>query len=240
MSQVDLLLWALVVALVVLALWLGRPRPRGWDVAARFRLLREAAEGGAVEGPLGLGPTVAAADLATGSPAFVEAVARRLERDCLVWFEPPPVRLPGVPTETLPAPGAAEAALEALLDRRDRRLVLAARAEAGALLRLLHDAPGLRDRCRAVLLLAPALAGEGEWMAEHFTHKAFDLELARTLPFLVLRERGVAGQVLRVPDPPREGHAALEVIDLGELDADALASPATARALAGVIAALAG
>lgn len=138
------------------------------------------------------------------------------------------------------AHGAGETALEALVDGRDRRFVLAAKAEALPVLRLLHDLPWLRDHCRAVLLVEPALADDRPWIDAEFTHRAFDMDLARTLPFFVLRGEGAVGQVLRTPDADPSVPAVIEVIDLGAHSPDWLADPATGRALAGVLAALAG
>ena len=92
------------------------------------------------------------------------------------------------------------------------------------------DVPGLRDRVRAVCLLGLDLGPATEWLAESFTHQAFDLELDRSVPWLTLRT--APGQVLRAPPPDPTGRESIEVVDLGEAPLDATTGVALVLLLA--------
>ncbi len=256
---IDAALWSIAVALLALALWFGRGGAPAWDPAAFFGAVLAAlfgpgklpltagpvpAEGfvgtpeelDAVDDPrVRLGPEVTWPDVAGWSDATRAALARRLQGVPVVWFEPPAVTLDGVEVVVLDTVDAE--ALAPLLARPEVRLVLAAHTRADAVLRMLRDAPGVRDRLRAVLLVAPAL--DAEWLAANFTHPAFDVEVVREVPYLTLRA-GPDAEAQRLPDPPTPptGRRALVPVDLGVLPADLLHDPRVGRALAALCAAL--
>lgn len=172
--------------------------------------------------------------VADWSAPVTAAVLRRLGEVPLVWLGAPAVEIAVPTTTTLPARD--DAAMERLLDRPDRRIVVAAAGrDAQGLLAWLHDAPGLRDRVRAVLLVAPEL--DSDWLAAHWGHAAFETELVHEVPFLVLRA-DAAGARLPDPTPAPNHRASLTPVDLG-----AVAVPSASvhgRALAALLAALAG
>lgn len=253
---IDAALWSVAAALLGFALWLVRRdvAAEGWDPAVFFGGALTAAFGKGNlplrEGPVPeegwegaaedlpdiyqpahrLSPEVTWGALAAGEAGG--ALAHRLAGVRLVWLEEPAVTVDGVTAVVTTAD-----ALPALLDRPDARMVLAARREAMAGLRLLHDAPALRDRLRAVLLVGPEL--DAAWLAEHFTQAAFDVEVAREVPFLTLRSGAdAAAQRLPEPAPQASGLSAVAVVDLGVLPEDLLGDPRVARALAALLAAL--
>ena len=155
----------------------------------------------------------------------------------MVWVGAPAVEVPEVATRVAPDATAVDATLDDALPNPQARLVLATREAPGVVLRRLHAEPGLRDRVRAVVFVGAELDTEREWLATNFTHVAFDLELARRLPFLVLRTAEGAGQRLR--PPPATTRDVVWVLDLGRTEPDAHADPTRGRALALTLAALA-
>ncbi|MDP2309794.1 MAG: hypothetical protein Q8P18_27485 [Pseudomonadota bacterium] len=256
---VDAVLWSVAAGLLALALWLSRGGGPGWDPASFFGATlsalfgpgklpltggpvpKEGFEGtpdelAAVDDPqTRLGPGCGWKEIAAWAEPVPATVSRRLEGVRLVWFEAPPVHIEGM--EPVVLDSVDMAALLPLLGRPDLRLVVAAHQRADAVLRLLHDAPGVRDRLRAVLLVAPTL--DASWLAQHFTHLAYDVEVAREVPFFTLRAgEGAEGQ--RLPDPPTPptGRRAVAVADLGVLPADLLRDPRVGRALLVLCAAL--
>jgi hypothetical protein len=256
----DGVMLSLGVALLVLALWLARGDGPRWDPAVFFAGALSAAFGkgrlplsqGPVpaEGWAGeaselepaydpkerLAPECSWEDLAAWGPATRAAVTRRLGAVRLVWVEPPPFEIPEIPSTIVDEPDADTIA--ALLPRPEDRVVLAGHARADALLHLLHGAPALRDRLRAVLLFAPRL--DPAWTATHLTHPAFDVEVAREVPYLTLRAGPEADtQTLPEPPLPPTGRRTLAVIDLGVLAPDAVGDPRVGRSLAALFAALA-
>lgn len=254
-TPVDAVLWSLAVALAAAALWLSAPRAARWDVARFFAAAwaagrapapvpfeeappPEGAPSGSTPGDeqdpvrrLGVGCDWAA--VGRWAPEVEAAVTRKLAGTRVVWFEPPVVDLG--PVEQLPPPAAAHDRLEALLAPAAARLVLVASTEAQALLELLHELPGLRDRVRAVLLVGAT--PDPAWVAREFRHESFHLELARATPYCTLRT--APGQALRTPATPPTGRVAVDVQDLGRIPPDALADPALGRALRVTLAALA-
>ncbi|MDP2313379.1 MAG: hypothetical protein Q8P41_10770 [Pseudomonadota bacterium] len=256
---VDAVAWSVAAGLLGLALWWSRGGASGWDPAAFFGATLAAmfgpghlpltggpvppegfegtpAELEAVDDPrVRLGPLVTWEALAGWTEPAQTAIARRLDGVRLIWFEPPPVHVEGVEAVVLDTVDAA--LVDRLLTRPDLRIVVAAHAQADAVLRLLHDAPGLRDRLRAVLLVAPTL--DAAWLAEHFTHPAFDLELAREVPYLTLRAGpDAAAQQLPPPATPATGRRSIGVVDLGVLPSELLPDPRVGRALAALCAVL--
>jgi hypothetical protein len=256
---VDAVLWSLAVALLVLGLWLARGDGPRWDPAVFFGGALTAAFGAGrlplTEGPVPAGGWDGAATeldpvydprerlasdvswdaLAAWTEPARAAVHRRLAGVRLVWVEPPPLTLPDVDTAVVAGPDADP--ILALLTRPEERLVLAASTGADGLLRLLHDTPALRDRLRAVLLVAPHL--DGAWVTTHFTHLGFDVEVAREVPFLTLRT-GPDAAAQRLPDPPKppSGRPTVAVIDLGVLPDTVWDDVRVARALTALCAAL--
>ncbi|MCB9743239.1 MAG: hypothetical protein H6740_11615 [Alphaproteobacteria bacterium] len=132
------------------------------------------------------------------------------------------------------APDSPEAILEALTERlgalSDRVVLIGEGEGAAALARALAEAPGVRDRVRAVLAIGGHLGGDtAAWLAEHFTHEGMDTEISRAVPWFHLafldpevRPAGAPGLPLAetawpTPEPPENGRLAIEVIDLGVL-----------------------
>lgn len=254
---IDAALWSVAVALFAFALWLTRrDLSVAWDpavffggaLAALFGKGKLPLTGGPVppEGWDGepedledaydpkerLGPDLSWRDLAAWSEPMRATVARRLAGARVVWLEPPTVAIPDVtPTVTTPE------ALPTLFSRPDERMVLCASAEAQRALALLHDDAPLRDRLRAVLLVAPRL--DRAWLDAHFTHTAFDVEVARGVPYLTLRA-GPDATDQALPDPPLppSGMATVAVIDLGVLPPELLGDARVGRALAATLAVL--
>jgi hypothetical protein len=238
MTTVDAALWSIAVALLAMALWLNS-REETWDPAVFWAALRAAARGEPVPAmgepydPFArLGPGCDWTAVGEGTPALAEVLARRLRDVRVVWFEPPPVELPGVRTTVLDKVDGD--AVADLLEDRSTRLVVAARDAAPATLQLLHDAPLLRDRLRAVLFVGAK--PDPAWLAEHFGHAAFDTELAREVPYLTLRTPGTEP----LPDPPEPPSArrAIRSVDLGVVPAEELGDPRLGRALSALLAAL--
>lgn len=255
-TLVDAILWSLAVTLGLAAVWLARPRPPTWDIASFFALswamlsrpgpLR--LEEGAVPaggwsgepeelGPdydpaLRLGPDCTWAALTAADPAVEATLLRRMGHVRVVWFEPPVVDLG--PVEVLPAPPAAHDALDALVSSLETRLVLVASTEAQGVLTLLHALQGLRDRVLMVVFVGPRF--DAEWVQREFRHEAFDLELAREIPYCTLRTG--PGQVLRSPPPVATQRTAIDVVDLGLVAPADLAEPTLGRALRLTIAAV--
>lgn len=257
-GTVDAALWSVAVALLALAVWLTVREGDRWDPATWFAAALGARWGGPpplAEGPIEpkgwdgdvraleaaytpearLGPKLEWPDLEGWTPGVREALARRMADVRLVWLGDAGLDVPEVATAVMPGPDAAEAVLEPLLERPEVRLVMAARgASAQPLLALLRDAPRLRDRLRAVLLVAPEL--DAAWLADKFSHEAFDTELMRQVPYLALRVPGIAP----LPDPPEPPSArrAILPVDLGVLPGDALADARVGQAVATTLAAL--
>ena len=262
-TTVDAVLWSLAVGLLVIALWVARPRPATWRLDVLFRTALAALrapwspQDAPPPAPLDHPPEVydarervgAGADWAAvgrWEPKVAEAVRRRGDTLRVVWLEEPTVTLPpeiavthlsmppGDPLRALEDPAFA-AALRELAARKDLRVAWLATKEAAGVFKLLASDEGVRDLTRLVLLVGADLADHEHWLAEHFTHRNFDLEQARRLPFLTLRVEGAGAQRLR---PPPEGDLeVVEIVDLGLLPREALEDPAVGRALAVVLAA---
>jgi hypothetical protein len=245
----DAALWALALALFAGATWLTLRRERPWDAGGFFRadLAARRGEPRTDDIPLDLSPSARLAHRLSwrdlGTATADAARARRLADTVVVWFEPAPLALPDLPAnvaELAPADEsnvdawaeASVAALAPLLATPHTRVVVAGHARAHDALRLLHAAPGLRDRLRAVLLVHPHL--EDAWLRANLTHEAFDVEVLRDVPWLHLRAPGAAS--LPTPPEPESARTCLVVVDLGE--AHDLADPALAAALADTLAAL--
>jgi hypothetical protein len=260
MTLVDAVLWALAAVLLGAALLILAREERPWDPAVFFAgalaaLRRRAGESPvalragpipddgwdgdvdaleeAVSPAMRLDPALGWEDL--GGDAALAAIRRRGAAVRLVWFDPPAVSVDGFDAVVL-TPGADPLLdpLADLLEAADTRLVLVAGAHAEVLLRALADAPGVRDRLRAVLLVGADL--DPAWLASSFTHAAFDVEVQREVPYLTLR----AGGVPPLPDPPDPptGRRSIAVVDLGIPTDEALAHPSMGRALGALLAAV--
>lgn len=271
-GPIDIALWSLAIALTSLALWLARPRPPDWEMdtffAAVWAARRRPSPLPLREGPvpaegwdgdpadLGepfdparrVGPACTWEAVAAWTPAAQAAVARRLDDVRVVWLEPPALALPGVDPSVLVDPEGVMPALERLCAAPDVRLVFFARNAPGAVLRLLHAWPGVRDRTALVWFFGADLDAEREWLVENFAHLAFDVELARRLPFLTLRleragraegaDAGEGGmQVLRAPDPA--DREVIQVVDLGVAPRDVASDPTLEQAIVVTLAAVA-
>lgn len=199
--------------------------PGGWRVDPA-----DLGEAHDLEARLGAGASWDA--LANGDEAVGRALARATAELTACWFEPPALDLPGL--RAAPVRESDPVELLPLLADPASRLLVCARHRAAEVLGLLHDNPGLRDRVRAVLLVGARV--DEAWLREHWSQKAFDTELARSTPYLVLR----IGDSPRLAEPPvpASGRRPVAVSDLGVVDEAALQDPALGRALALLVAAL--
>ena len=239
-TEVDAALWSGVVPLFLLALWLSRPRARDWQPAGVFQaaqsLLQGAVAADATHHPrarVGVACTDDAIRAwASGGEAEVSAALQR-RAATLVWFGPP-LDWPKVAGWEVLAVGsmpdaAMDAALEPLLAMPARRVVLLITEGAERFFPFFAEAPGLRDQTRAVVLLGADLGACNDWLAEHFRHDTFDLELDRAIPYLTLRTG--PGQALRHPPPDPTGRESIEVMDLGEHPPEVLTAGGPAMVL---------
>lgn len=257
---IDAVLWCAALTLAGVATWLSRPQALAWEpdafFAAVWSVLRRPAPLVLREGPIPasgwdgdvttleddldptvrLGPTCTWDAVGAFGPDVQAVVGRRLGHIVALWLEEPPFELPGVRTRGVADPAQVDAVLEELCAAPEARFVLLARTNPGGVLRRLHAEPGFRDRVRAVVFVGAELGADRDWIADHFTHLAFDLEMSRELPFFTLRVEGGGAQVLR--EPPPATRTCVRVIDLGLTPGESLADPALPRALALVLAAL--
>ena len=249
MNMLDAGLWSAFVTLTGVAVALTVRGEPPWD-RALFAAACLRALGGPDVTPSAASARAWGGDFATLPPGCSPAVrlrpgvtweglgatdaelARRLADVRLAWTEPPRLVLPGLDAAVVDDDDPD--AFAPLLPRPSTRLVVAASGSADRLVRVLARGPGLRDRLRAVLLVAPTM--DPSAFAAAVTHDAFDVELAHAVPWFVLRARG-APALPEPPEPPT-GQRMVEVIDLGEVDTDDLGHPALGRALAVLLAAL--
>lgn len=243
-KRFDMVLFSLAFALTVMALFLSRPQPRVWEIARLFmgiqgKLdLRGQGEPWQPSEWLGAGATWEG--LMGGQPAVDTALLRRLKDLRLVCIAPDTLSVAGLVCHSLQLPElppegltpAFEAVVEAVLQKH-RRLVLVAGSQAMPLLKLLHVAPGLRDRVQAVVLLDPVL--DSAWLKDNFNHVSMDTELYRTIPYLLMHQQALPSP-LQTPPLPQTGRAAIDVVDLGVVS---LQDPQFARHLGLLLAALA-
>lgn len=213
-----------------------------WEALLRSRLPAGPTPppGGWTEDPDALGPDYdpvarLGADatweaLAAGHPAVAEAVHRRFDDVRLVWFGEPALVIPGVPRHVLAEPQLADLALPD--QKPSTRLVLATRDHGARLVAALRDAPGLRDRVRALLFVDATFDP-----AVPVSQDAFDTEVDRTTPWFVLRTRAGADAELADPPLPDSQRRSLQVHDLGTVSAEALADPALGQSVAILLAA---
>jgi hypothetical protein len=218
MTLLDQVLWAIAFALTVAAFYLSRPKPRAWQPALLYRAILGEEELRRWEPSDWLGPGMDWKKLGEGGPELGAILKRRLGDFRLLWFGAGAVELPGLTLHSLeegslgtsPEQQAWEKELEQQVGKG--KVILAASGKAAmGLLRLLHEAPGLRDRCHAVLLVEPDL--EMGWIQANFTHTALDTELNRVTPYLVLRVDRSPPTLVTPPEPPT-GRVAVEVLDL--------------------------
>ncbi len=218
MKLLDQVLWAVAFALTVAAFYLSRPKPRAWQPALLYRAILGEEELRRWEPSDWLGPGMDWKKLGEGEPELMALVKRRLGDFRLLWFGVGAVELPGLTLHALkegslgasPEQQAWEKELEQQVGK-GKVILAASGAAVMGLLKLLHDAPGLRDRCHAVILVEPEL--EKEWVPANFTHAAFDTELNRVTPYLVLRLDRSQSTLATPPEPPT-GRVAVEVLDL--------------------------
>ena len=173
---------------------------------------------------LGVGATWdAVAGMDGADASAVEAAVRRLLHEVtVIWFEAPALAIPWVEVAHVEA---SEAGVVPHLPRAASRVVIAARTEADVALALLRASPGLRDRVRALVLV-------GATVSEPLAPVDFDMELARSTPWLVLRVAG--SPLIGEPPAPPNDRRAIGLIDLGALQtAD---DPAVGAAFAVLIA----
>lgn len=218
MNVLDQVLWALAVALTAAAFYLSRPKPRAWQPALLYRAILGEEDLRRWDPADWLGPGMDWQKLGQVSPELSVLLKRRLGEFRLLWLGAGAVELPG-PSLNPVEPGSIgsspeqqrwEKALEEKVGKG--KVILAASGGEGmGLLKLLHEAPGLRDRCVAVVLVEPEL--DDAWLKANFTHATFDTELNRVTPYLVLRQDRSLPTLVAPPEPPT-GRVAVEVLDL--------------------------
>ena len=141
----------------------------------------------------------------------------------------------GVRLELQPIDAGQLADAEAESDHEGRRwLADQIRAEQGLapcteppsaahVLELMLELPGLRDRIRAVVAIAPEFPRGEPWLVEHFRHHLLDTELARRTAWIALQwvagdtEQGrrIIGTPLPSPPPDPQEREGVELLDLG-------------------------
>ena len=182
--------------------------------------------------------------IAAWSPGVVEGLMRRMAHIVFVgvgeadWRGLCPV--PGlrvVEVRELDSQALMSAVEAALEEASDRLIFGLADGSTDVVLGLMKDNALIRDR--VVGVVAMGVDVHTEWMNEHFTHRAMEPELQRTLPFFSLVDvapeeplaRSWARQ--RFPDPTvTEGsRRSIEAIDLGPVPLKQLADPLLGRAL---------
>lgn len=218
MNVLDQVLWALAIALTAAALYLSRPKPRAWQPALLYRAILGEQELRRWEPSEWLGPGMDWKKLEEPGPELTALLHRRLGDLRLLWFGGGASALPGLtltPVESgslgsSPEQQRWEKELEQKVGK-GKVVVAASGGEAMGLLKLLHEAPGLRDRCFAVVLVEPVL--DESWIQSNFTHASFDTELNRVTPYLVLRADRSLPTLVAPPEPPT-GRVAVEVLDL--------------------------
>ena len=120
-------------------------------------------------------------------------------------------------------------------------MVVARGSAAGPLLRAIAGQLTLRDRVAAVVLVDPLWsASDRAWLAEWFTHPAFEPEVVRPVFYATLLDCDPAApeswsrwtdQRLPIPPEPPSGRRVIEVVDFGPVVLSALPAEALARAL---------
>lgn len=218
MNVLDQVLWAIAVALTAAAFYLSRPKPRAWEPALLYRAILGEEDLRRWDPSDWLGPGMDWKKLGEGGPELLALLKRRLGEFRLLWFGAGAVELPGLslyPVEpgrigSSPEQQRWEKVLEGKVGK-GKVILAASGAEVMELLKLLHEAPGLRDRCLAVVLVEPEL--DDTWLKPNFTHTTFDTELNRVTPYLILRQDRSLPTLVAPPEPPT-GRVAVEVLDL--------------------------
>lgn len=254
-TLIDAGLWSVAAALLIGAVWIVvRERPERWDHSFFFvGVLGSLFGKGKLplrEGPIApegwdgepselgpehapearLAPSLTWDDIAAWRPTVVEAITRRLASVEVLCLDPLNVEIPGVTTRSISVTD-----LEGHFTRPEQRAVFVAGASADALLRALHASPPLRDRARAVLLVAPTLDRS---FLPSIDHVSFEVDVAREVPYLTLRAGpSAADQLLPEPPKPPSGILSLITVDLGILPEALLGDPRVGRALAALLAA---
>lgn len=100
--------------------------------------------------------------------------------------------------------------------KKDQKLFFLGKESAiQSILPLLHKHPGMRDRLFAVLTLNPRL--DPEWMKEHFTQEAMDVEMNSAIPYISLSFEEGCDRLVE-PAIPATGWHSIRVIDVGTLE----------------------
>ena len=164
---------------------------------------------------MGLGFDWAA--FASWAPDARAAIARRL--GSIVWVTagtdlavPDTIDARSVRLEGFEGEAVLERLSAELPEPHQRLVFVVGRAEALALLRILHAQEVLRDHTRAVVLVDPDLQAAEAWIAEHFQHDALDTELNIPISYIVVR--AAPGPDLPDRPVPRSGARALDVVNL--------------------------
>ncbi len=220
------------------------------ESALEARLQDPAGLGAAYDPAARLGPGGSWDDLADWGAGdgivFLEACRRRLDARWAVLRAPAVRGMPDLvgalgalaQAVEIPVaePRAVREALEGLVPHASDRLVVVAEGHAaGVVLRALVDAPDLRDRLLACLVVGGVLQGEpalDDWMASHFSARSLDTEVNRVTPYLSVTwlDRGavppgvvglpVASARFPAPAATERVPSSVETVDLGLLPAD--------------------
>jgi len=196
--------------------------------AASLALMADPAELGPAYDPESvLAPGVTWESIAAWDSTTQAAVARRLS-DVVVAVvgRDTEALLQAVPqVEVVAIEGVNEAAFASALTESQKRLVVIAEGTSVRdFISLLKDAPGLRDRLLAVIILGTDLESDvpDSWIQTHFQHKDFDTELNRRTLYMAVTDPGedwrdASGQRFPEPPVPPSGWAPIEAVDLGPL-----------------------
>lgn len=129
-----------------------------------------------------------------------------------------------------------------LKENSDRLLLVLEGDSALAMVKRLHQEPGLRDRVLMVLSIGAVLQGDEaatDWMTAHFTHEQMDTELNRQTAYAAVQlvtAQDVSADVdhaQRWPSPPvpASGRSVIASMDLGYLPPVWLTTPEHRRRL---------
>ena len=196
--------------------------------AASLALMGDPAElGPAYDPESALAPGVSWESIAAWDSTTQAAVARRLS-DVVVAVvgRDTEALLQAVPqVEVVAIESVDEASFASALTASQKRLVVIAEGtKVRDLISLLRDAPGLRDRLLAVIILGTDLESDvpDSWIQTQFQHKDFDTELNRRTLYMAVTDPGegwkdASGQRFPEPPVPPSGWAPIEAVDLGPL-----------------------
>lgn len=147
--------------------------------------------------------------LAAVEPGAIAALERRLSDVVIAWVGSPAVALPHIVAHPLENTDAE--AIERLLTLPSHRIVLATQTHGAEVIALLAGHPRLRDRVRALLFVGARFDG-----LPPLTQAAFDTEVDRVVPWIVLRTESSDHSLIQ-PEIPPSGRQSFRILDLGRI-----------------------